>query len=114
MTEIQMIISILFVSVGILFMLVGSIGIIRLPDFYSRTHAISKSDTLGIILVILGLVVYEGFTQSSLKLLLVVLFIALSNPVGTHALARSALKKGLDPFFSDDPLNKKKKSEGHS
>lgn len=107
MTEIQIIISILFISLGILFMLVGSIGIIRLPDFYSRTHSTSKSDTLGIIFVILGLVIYEGFTQSSFKLILVVLFIALSNPIGTHALARAAMKKGLSPFLSDDHTKNK-------
>lgn len=109
MMEMQNIISILFVTMGIIFMLVGSIGIVRLPDFYSRTHAVSKSDTLGIIFVILGLVIYEGITQSSFKLLLVVLFIALSNPVGTHALARAAIKKGLNPFFSDDHITGKKK-----
>lgn len=114
MMELQNIISILFVVMGIVFMLVGSIGIIRLPDFYSRTHAASKSDTLGIIFVILGLVIYEGFTQSSLKLILVVLFIALSNPVGTHALARAALKKGLNPFFTDDDRVQKKKEGGGS
>lgn len=109
MMELQHIISILLVSLGILFMLVGSIGIIRLPDFYSRTHPVSKSDTLGIIFVILGLVIYEGTTLSSLKLLLVVVFIALSNPVGTHALSRAALKSGLNPFFSDDHIVDKKK-----
>ncbi len=109
MTEIQHIISILFVVIGIFFMFVGSVGIIRLPDFYSRTHGISKSDTLGIIFVIVGLVIYEGFTQSSLKLLLIVLFIALSNPVGTHALARAALKSGLNPFFSDDEIKEEAK-----
>lgn len=102
MITIQIIFSILFITFGILFMLVGSIGILRLPDFYSRTHSISKSDTLGIMFVIFGLVIYEGFTQSSLKLILVVLFIALSNPIGTHALARAAMKKGISPFFSDD------------
>ncbi|TVQ67046.1 MAG: Na+/H+ antiporter subunit G [Balneolaceae bacterium] len=107
MTEFINIISILLIALGIIFMFVGSVGIIRLPDFYSRTHAVSKSDTLGIIFVMLGLVVYEGATQSSLKLILIILFIALSNPVGTHALARAALKKGLNPFFSDDQLKKK-------
>jgi len=102
MTEIKIVLCIILVTSGILFMLVGSVGIIRLPDFYSRTHSVSKSDTLGIIFVIMGLVVYEGFTQSSLKLILIILFIALSNPVGTHALARAALKKGLNPFYTDD------------
>jgi multicomponent Na+:H+ antiporter subunit G len=108
MIELQNILSILFVVIGIFFMLVGSIGILRLPDFYSRTHSVSKSDTLGIIFVIVGLVIYEGLTQSSLKLLLIVLFIALANPVGTHALARAAYKKKLNPFFSDDEIEEEK------
>lgn len=99
---IQNIICIVLVVVGILFMLMGSVGILRLPDFYSRSHATSKSDTLGILFVIAGLVVYEGLTLSSLKLSLIVLFIALANPIGTHALARSALQRGLKPFFSDE------------
>jgi multicomponent Na+:H+ antiporter subunit G len=102
MLEAQSIISILFVTLGIVFMLMGSIGILRLPDFYSRTHAVSKSDTLGVFFVIIGLIVYEGFTLSSGKLFLIVLFIALSNPIGTHALARAALKKGLKPLLHDD------------
>lgn len=101
------IISIFFITFGIIFMLVGSLGILRLPDFYARTHAVSKSDTLGIIFVILGLVIYEGFTQSGLKLVLIVIFIALSNPVGSHALARAALKKGLKPLFSNSKQKKK-------
>ncbi|TVR16861.1 MAG: Na+/H+ antiporter subunit G [Balneolaceae bacterium] len=105
MTEIQNIISIIFVVIGIIFMLVGSIGIIRLPDFYARTHSVSKSDTLGIIFVILGLVIYEGLTQSSLKLVLIILFIFLANPVGTHALARAAYKRGLNPFYTDDEID---------
>lgn len=110
MSEIQISISVVFVIIGILFMLVGSLGILRLPDFYSRTHAVSKSDTLGIIFVILGLVVYEGFTQSSLKLFLVILFIALANPVGTHALAKAAKDKGLKPLIT----NKKTKEVDNS
>jgi len=100
MSELVNIASIILVVVGIIFMLVGSIGILRLPDFFSRTHAVSKSDTLGIIFVIAGLIVYEGLNQSSLKLLLIILFIALSNPIGTHALARAAIKKGFSPFIS--------------
>lgn len=106
--EIQNLVCIVFVVTGIIFILVGSIGIIRLPDFYSRTHSVSKSDTLGIIFVILGLVIYEGFTQSSFKLLLIGLFIALANPVGTHALARAAHLKGLNPFYSDDEIDEEK------
>lgn len=96
------IICIILVVTGIVFMLMGSIGILRLPDFYSRSHATSKSDTLGILFVISGLVVYEGFTLSAIKLIFIILFIAFANPIGTHALARSALLRGLKPFFSED------------
>jgi multicomponent Na+:H+ antiporter subunit G len=96
---IQITFTVLFIVLGILFILMGSIGIIRLPDFYSRSHAASKSDTLGIMFVIGGLMIYEGFNQSSLKLLFIILFIWLSNPIGSHALARAALKKGLKPYL---------------
>lgn len=104
----QTAISILFVVLGIIFMLTGSIGMLRLPDFYSRSHAVSKSDTLGIIFVIGGLIIYEGFTQSSIKLLFIILFIALSNPIGSHALARAALKKGIKPFYNKRSAEEKK------
>ncbi len=100
--EIQNVFSIILIVSGIFFMLVGSIGVIRLPDFYSRTHAVSKSDTLGITLVILGLIIYEGLTMNSVKLTFIVLFIALSNPIGTHALARAAYKRQLKPNLKDD------------
>jgi multicomponent Na+:H+ antiporter subunit G len=100
MTVLQNILSVLLICLGIFFMLVGSIGILRLPDFYSRTHAVSMSDALGISSVMLGLIVYEGFTQSSLKLLLIVLFIALSNPIGSHALSRAAFKNKVKPLLT--------------
>ena len=100
--EIQNILTIVLVILGIAFILVGSVGIIRLPDFFTRTHAVSKSDTLGVIFVIGGLVIYEGFTLSSLKLILIILFIALANPIGSHALAKAAMKKGLKPKLQED------------
>lgn len=109
MSELQITVSIIFISLGIFFMLVGSVGVIRLPDFFSRTHAISKSDTLGVMFVIGGLIIYEGFTITSLKLALIVLFIMLANPIGTHALARSAIEKGIKPFLHEDPDGKEDK-----
>lgn len=97
MGEIQNIISIVFIGAGIFFILVAGVGIVRLPDFYSRTHAVSKSDTLGILLVVLGLIVFEGFTINSLKLAFIFVLVALANPIGSHALGMAALKKGLKP-----------------
>ncbi|MFP8487819.1 monovalent cation/H(+) antiporter subunit G [Gracilimonas sp. Q87] len=106
MIEISNIFTIFFVVAGIFFLLIGSIGTIRLPDFYSRTHATSKSDTLGMMLVIIGLIIYEGLNINSGKLFLILLFILLANPVGAHALARAALNSGLTPIF-----DKKKKED---
>ena len=109
MIDLTSILTIVFVVAGIFFLLVGSVGIIRLPDFYSRTHATSKSDTLGMILIIVGLIIFEGLTINSGKLVLVLVFILLANPIGAHALARAAYNAGLKPLFPD---NKKDKSEG--
>jgi len=110
MSELQSVIAIGFVLAGAFFMFVGSIGLLRLPDFFSRTHATGKSDTLGIMLVIFGLAIYEGFNINSLKLMLAVVFVALANPVGTHALVRAAFKQGLKPWFKD--VSEKKARKG--
>lgn len=92
-------ISLALIIAGVFFTFVGSLGVVRLPDFYSRTHAASKTDTLGILLVIAGLIVFEGATLNSIKLGFILLFIALANPIGSHALARAALKSGLQPLL---------------
>lgn len=101
------IIAILFSCGGLFFLLVGSIGLIRLPDFYSRSHATGKADTLGILLIIIGLIFYEGFTLNSAKLLIILTFVGLTNPTATHALARAAFLFGLKPRFRKDTEVKK-------
>ena len=109
MIEISNILTIFFVVAGIFFLLIGSIGTIRLPDFYSRTHATSKSDTLGMLLIITGLIIFEGFNINSGKLFLILLFILLANPIGAHALARAAMNSGLLPSFKN---NNNKREDG--
>jgi len=107
--ELKEILSIIFISSGTFFMFVGSLGLIRLPDFYSRAHATGKVDTLAIILVILGLVIYEGFSVNSAKLIIIITFVALTNPTATSALARAAYKFRLRPWFKKDKSNKRQK-----
>jgi len=97
---------------GAFFLLVGSIGLIRLPDFYCRNHAAGKSDTLGIMLVIIGLMLIEGFTLNSAKLLFALVFVFLTNPTGTHALANAALNSGLKPWFRKDKERKDRSCTG--
>jgi multicomponent Na+:H+ antiporter subunit G len=99
MTEIRDTLTIILVLLGTFFMMIGSIGVVRLPDFFTRSHATSKSDTLGIMLLIGGLMCYEGISLNSLKLLVIFLFVALANPVGAHALARAAFKYGVKIWF---------------
>ncbi|MGI6588086.1 MAG: monovalent cation/H(+) antiporter subunit G [Peptococcia bacterium] len=83
---------------GFFFIAVAAIGVIRFPDFYTRLHAAGKGDTLGIALFVMGLAVYNGFNLVSLKLLLIVVFIFLANPIGGHVLSRAAFKSGLKPW----------------
>ncbi|MBE0607319.1 MAG: monovalent cation/H(+) antiporter subunit G [Deltaproteobacteria bacterium] len=84
---------------GAFFLMVGSVGLVRLPDFYCRNHATGKSDTLGVMLVIFGMILIEGFTLNGAKLFFVLVFVFLTNPTGTHALANAALRSGLKPWF---------------
>ena len=86
------------IGVGLFFMAVTAIGLIRLPDFYARTHAVSKTETLGIGLVLVGLALYEGATLVSLKIILGLVFIFIANPVAAHVLTRSALQVGIMPW----------------
>jgi multicomponent Na+:H+ antiporter subunit G len=80
---------------GVFFMAVTAIGLIRLPDFYTRTHAVSKSETLGIGLILLGLALHEGLSLTSIKLALVLLFAFLANPLAANLLTRAALRSGV-------------------
>ncbi|MCY3692141.1 MAG: monovalent cation/H(+) antiporter subunit G [Chloroflexota bacterium] len=90
------------IGMGLFFMAVTAIGLIRLPDFYARTHAVSKTETLGIGLLLGGLVLHEGATLVSLKIVLGLLFIFIANPVAAHVLARSALQVGIMPWTRRD------------
>ena len=86
---------------GFFFIVTGAIGILRLPDFYCRLHAMGKSDTLGVALVLGALALEEGVSLISLKILLIVVFVALANPTATHALGRAARRSGLRPWSVD-------------
>ena len=77
--------------------IIGGIGIHRFPDFFSRLHATSITDTLCAALILAGLLVQEGFTINSAKLLFIFIFIYYTSPLSAHAVARAALHGGLKP-----------------
>ncbi|MDK2822329.1 MAG: multicomponent Na+:H+ antiporter subunit [Clostridia bacterium] len=93
------IIASIFLLLGFFFILVAAIGVMRLPDFYTRLHASGKSETLGMLLSFIGLALYEGMTLTSIKLMFIVLFILLANPIGTHIICREAYRCGLKPWM---------------
>jgi multicomponent Na+:H+ antiporter subunit G len=74
---------------------------VRLPDFYTRLHAVSKAETLGVVLTVSALVLAAGPSLLAAKLALVAVFLFLANPTSTHALARAALRTGLRPWGRD-------------
>ena len=80
---------------GVFFMAVTAVGLLRLPDFYTRAHAVSKTETLGIGLILLGLILYEGLSLVSAKLALVLLIAIMANPLAAHLLTRAALRSGV-------------------
>jgi len=90
--------AVLFLSVGVFFLWVGVVGIIRLPDVYSRLHAATKCDILGAGLTLMGLIIYEGFSFNVLKLIAVALLLLSSSLVTGHAVARAAMRTDLIPW----------------
>jgi multicomponent Na+:H+ antiporter subunit G len=82
---------------GVAFALIGGVGLLRMPDFYTRLHAAGVTDTLGAGLILLGLMLQAGWTLVSVKLLLILIFMWFTGPIATHALARAALADPANP-----------------
>ena len=83
---------------GSVFCLIGGIGLLRLPDFYSRMHGGGITDTLGLGLVLIGLMLQAGASLVTVKLVTILAIALLASPTSTHALAKAALRSGLQPF----------------
>lgn len=83
---------------GLFFMIVGTIGVLRMPDVYTRLHAAGMTDTLGAGFLLLGMGLQTGFTLVTLRLGLVYAFLLFTSPIGTHALARAALSGNVEPY----------------
>lgn len=92
------ILSAILLGGGSILGVVGAIGILRFPDFYTRLHASGITDTLCAGLFIGGLMIQFGMTLASLKLLLIFIFILFTCPTATHALSKAARHGGLEPW----------------
>ena len=87
---------------GSIFVLIGALGLIRLPDFYTRLHAAGITDTLGAELILLGLMFQAGLSLVTVKLILISLLIFFTSPTATHAVANAARVMGLKPMLVPD------------
>lgn len=101
MTTLIEILSALCLAGGGFFCLVGGIGLLRMPDFYTRVHAASLTETLGAGLILLGLMLHEGFTLVAVKLLMIGLLIFFASPTASHALVRAARLRGVKPKLAE-------------
>jgi multicomponent Na+:H+ antiporter subunit G len=107
----QEFISGLLLAAGSLFLLVGAVGVLRFPDFYTRLHPAGITDTAGAGLIVAGLVVLAGFTLISAKLLIVLAFVVFTSPISCHATARAARAAGLKPLLADEAAGEKQPSK---
>ena len=90
-----------FLLGGAVFAVIGGIGVMRLPDFFSRMHGAGITDTLGAGLILTGLMLHAGPTLVTVKLVMILFFLWITSPTATHALAKAALASGLQPQLDD-------------
>ncbi|WP_435064018.1 monovalent cation/H(+) antiporter subunit G [Halobaculum sp. EA56] len=87
---------------GLFFAFVAAVGLVRLPDLYTRAHSASKSDTLGAVLTLGAAAIAFDSGVDTLKLVLLIVFMFITNPTAAHAIARAAADQGIDPWTVAD------------
>lgn len=107
---IREIIALVFLAAGLFFLIASAIGMLRLPDFYTRLHASGNSETLGLMLSLLGLAIYETSGLVTIKLIIIFVLVFLGNPIGTHILGRSAYKSHYPVWTGEEKEDESCKS----
>jgi len=97
------ILSVMFILTGLFFLVVAAIGVIRLPDVFTRSHAVSLTDSLGAFFLLIGLAIHEGLSMNVLKILAVLALLYFQNPVIAHATLLAAVRAGLKPWERKAP-----------
>ncbi len=95
MAQLLDILSWLLMSLGGVFVFIGGLGALRMPDLYTRMHAASVTDSIGPVLIIAGIMLQAGLTLASIKLAAILLFLLLTGPTASNALASAALLAGI-------------------
>jgi len=94
------ILSWIFIVIGAAFCVIGTVGLVRMPDFYTRVHAAGIVDTAGAGFLLLGMLLQAGFTQVAIKLLMIGLLLLFTSPTATHALLKAAMARGVKPLLA--------------
>lgn len=87
---------------GSLFAVSGGMGLLRFPDFYTRTHAVGLTDTAGAGLILLGLLLQSPDSATAIRLVLILMFMLLTGPTATHALAQAAHRDGVQVWHESE------------
>jgi multicomponent Na+:H+ antiporter subunit G len=95
-----------FLVAGSLLVIVGGVGLLRLPDFYTRIHAAGITDTLGTWLILLGLCFQAEQALVTAKLVMLLIFMVMTSPLASHAVAKAAFLRGLDPLQGRDLVDR--------
>ncbi len=85
----------IFITIGIIFDLLGALGLVRFPDLYNRLQASTKCVTLGTCCILFAVFLYFGFSSAGIKALLCIVFVLMTAPVSAHALARGSHRGGV-------------------
>jgi multicomponent Na+:H+ antiporter subunit G len=93
--DIRDIVGIVLILLGVPFFLAGTIGLIRLPDVFTRSHALTKADNLGLGLIVMGLIVQAAVWTSALKLFLTWILVLISSAGVCHIVAHNAFGRGI-------------------
>lgn len=88
-------------TTGAVAAVIGGVGVLRLPDFYTRIHAASVTETGGMLLILLGLLLQAPEPLIAVRLLLIAAFMLFTSPTAAHALAHAAMRDGVKPFTKD-------------
>ncbi len=94
MTDIVQTIGYIVIAVGVLFDLLGAVGLVRFPDVYNRLQSATKSVTLGTLGIMIGIFIVKGFSPLGIKAIICGVFLLLTAPVSAHALSRGSLRFG--------------------
>jgi multicomponent Na+:H+ antiporter subunit G len=94
-------VSIVLMVIGLFFLIVAAIGMVRFPDVFTRSHSVALTDSLGAFFLLTGLALNQGFTVNLIRILVVLALLYVLNPVISHATVRAALRSGVKPWGED-------------